>query len=370
MNTTRLVFVGGFLGAGKTTLLENISQRLGDKGHKVGLITNDQAPELVDTLFLAQNGKQVAEVSGSCFCCNFNGLSSAVRQLHEEAGTAVILAEPVGSCTDLSATILQPLKDQLGGKIVLSPLSVVVDARRLHNLFQGRSTGLHPNAEYIFCKQMEEADIIVINKIDQVDVKEQGGLREQVTRAYPRASCFFLSARTGEGVQDWLDAVMQRNDCGNHTVEVDYDRYAEGEAVLGWLNATVAIDGEMTDWKRFAASLMSVLGNRLDQKNAAVGHVKSIIVVGGAAPIIANLTGTKETLDVRGSSVMSTAAQLTINARAEMSPDELEELVRQALDSVCGKDFTLSTLVWQSLSPGRPNPTYRYAHVVPLTRSF
>jgi len=366
MKTTRILLVGGFLGAGKTTLLENISQRLIDCGHKVGLITNDQAPELVDTLFLAQNGKQVAEVSGSCFCCNFDGLFGAVRQLHEETQPEVILAEPVGSCTDLSATILQPLKEQLEKIFVLSPLSVVVDARRLSDLFQGLSTGLHPDAEYIFCKQMEEADIIVVNKIDRVDAGEVSGLREQLVRNYPRASCFFLSARTGEGVQDWLDAVMQRNDCGSHTVEVDYDRYAEGEAVLGWLNATVDIEGEVTDWKVFTASLMSELGNELDQKSVAVGHVKSILVAGGAAPIIANLTGKKDTLDVRGPSVVSAVARLTINARAEMSPDELEELVRQTLDSVCGKDFTVTTLVWQSLSPGRPNPTYRYAHVIPV----
>ena len=47
-----LVLVGGFLGAGKTSLLFEMAKRLNKQGKKVGLITNDQASELVDTSFL------------------------------------------------------------------------------------------------------------------------------------------------------------------------------------------------------------------------------------------------------------------------------------------------------------------------------
>ena len=46
--------------------------RLMNKGLRVGLITNDQAPELVDSELLKLSDLRVAEVSGSCFCCNFN----------------------------------------------------------------------------------------------------------------------------------------------------------------------------------------------------------------------------------------------------------------------------------------------------------
>ena len=59
MKQTRLILVGGFLGAGKTTLLWETAVRLMNKGLRVGLITNDQAPELVDSELL----KLVAVVS-------------------------------------------------------------------------------------------------------------------------------------------------------------------------------------------------------------------------------------------------------------------------------------------------------------------
>lgn len=81
MNPTRLILVGGFLGAGKTTLLWEAAQRIINSGQRVGLITNDQAPELVDTALLSRNDVKVAEVSGSCFCCNFDGLINAMKQV-------------------------------------------------------------------------------------------------------------------------------------------------------------------------------------------------------------------------------------------------------------------------------------------------
>jgi len=77
------------------------------RGKKVGLITNDQAPELVDSMLLINNGLRVEEVSGSCFCCNFNGFIGAVQHYNTDREVDFIIAEPVGSCTDLSATILQ-----------------------------------------------------------------------------------------------------------------------------------------------------------------------------------------------------------------------------------------------------------------------
>ena len=111
-NKTDLILVGGFLGAGKTSLLWEVAKRLNLKGRKVGLITNDQASELVDTSFLETNNDIVEEVSGSCFCCNFGGFAEAIAHLQEANNSDIILAEPVGSCTDLSATIMQPLKEK------------------------------------------------------------------------------------------------------------------------------------------------------------------------------------------------------------------------------------------------------------------
>ena len=167
MKPVRLLFVGGFLGAGKTTLLYKAAKELIASGKRVGLITNDQAPDLVDTRILRSHELAVSEVAGSCFCCNFNGLIEAARALSEGlAAVDVLLAEPVGSCTDLSATIVQPVKDRYGEMFSVGPLSVLIDPVRAMEVLQGGPCLLHPSAAYIYRKQIEEADRIVVNKSD------------------------------------------------------------------------------------------------------------------------------------------------------------------------------------------------------------
>jgi G3E family GTPase len=363
--TSRLITVGGFLGAGKTTLLWETAKRLTAGGIRVGLITNDQAPELVDTALLSRNGARVAEVSGSCFCCNFDGLLAAMSEVRAGADTDVILAEPVGSCTDLSATIIQPLKEHLRHELVIAPLSVMVDPVRLSDILDGGVADMHPSAAYIYRKQIEEADIIVISKTDLLTADEVEVLKTRLCKAYPKAAIFTVSMHTGEGLDAWLAGVTQGSEAGQHLAEVDYDIYAEGEAVLGWLNATITLRGDSTDWNAFAENLLKALSQRLDSIGASVGHLKLILKAGDGF-LMGNLTGKRETLSIRGSVACSSESQLTLNARVQMQPEALEAVVRDVIDSNCKDLITATPCAWRCLSPGRPNPTHRYDHVVKM----
>ncbi len=363
MKTTRLILVGGFLGAGKTTLLWETARKLVENGKRVGLVTNDQAPELVDTAFLSRGTVPVAEVAGSCFCCNFGGLLDAMSQVRKEAEADVIIAEPVGSCTDLSATILQPLKEHMKRELVCSPLSVLADPTRLESILAGGNGGLHPSAAYIFRKQLEESDIIIIGKTDLVDDEPLEDLKANTKAAFPQADIFLISGQTGKGTGEWLEQVMSREDAGRTVTEVDYDVYAEGEAVLGWLNATVLLRGENVDWNTFAQDFLSTLSRHFDTHQQSVGHVK-ILLSTGEDSLIANLTGDSTTLSRRGEVPPGAEARLTINARVEMTPEALETVVREKLDTAAGDALTTETLAWRCLSPGRPEPTHRYERVV------
>src|SRR5438552_11413232 len=99
----RYIMLGGFLGAGKTTAVARLAQWLTQKGVRVGLITNDQGGQLVDTLLLSSRGFPVEEIAGGCFCCRFNSLLEAGGRLTQHTRPDVFIAEPVGSCTDLVA---------------------------------------------------------------------------------------------------------------------------------------------------------------------------------------------------------------------------------------------------------------------------
>ncbi len=360
---TKLIIAGGFLGAGKTTLLWEAAQKLMSQGLRVGLITNDQAPELVDSELLSLNDLKVAEVSGSCFCCNFNGFTDAIQQICAEVAADVIIAEPVGSCADLSATIMQPLKQYWNRDLQIAPLSVLADPVRLDSILAGENAGLHPDAAYIYRKQLEESDIILINKADLLSDEKLEELKQHTAQTFPSATILAVSAIKGTGLDEWLSQVTTRQDAGKRLVEMDYDIYANGEAVLGWLNGTVHIHGESADWDVFTHTLLANLAARFDEDNLPVGHVK-VIAENGNKFIVGNLTGTAGTLTTRGAVGNSEEVKLIINARVETSPENLDQIVRQTLDALCTDIYTPEVLAWRYLQPGRPQPTHRFTEVV------
>ena len=128
--TARYIMIGGFLGAGKTTAVGRLARRLADAGRRVGLITNDQGRHLVDTAMLRSQGFATEEIPGGCFCCRFNSLVEAATRLTARSRPEVFIAEPVGSCTDLVATVTYPLRRLYGDAFTVAPVSVLVDPMR------------------------------------------------------------------------------------------------------------------------------------------------------------------------------------------------------------------------------------------------
>src|SRR5215813_2822224 len=188
MAKARYIMIGGFLGAGKTTAILQFARKLHDEGTRVGLITNDQSFGLVDTALLGSQGLPVEEITGGCFCCRFQSLMDAAGKLTEAAAPDVFIAEPVGSCTDLRAAVSYPLRRIYGESYDLAPLSVLVDpvrAARILGLDSGKA--FSEKVLYVYDKQLEEADIIVINKTDLIDAAGLERLRAALAARYPRA---------------------------------------------------------------------------------------------------------------------------------------------------------------------------------------
>jgi glycerol uptake facilitator protein len=366
MKPVRLLFVGGFLGAGKTTLLYNAAKELIASGKRVGLITNDQAPDLVDTRILQSHNLAVSEVAGSCFCCNFNGLIEAAGALSRgSAAVDVLLAEPVGSCTDLSATIVQPVKDRFGEVFSVGPLSVLIDPVRAMEVLQGGPCLLHPSAAYIYRKQIEEADRIVVNKSDLLSAAQRRELETLLEANFPGRKVGFISCQNGEGIKDWLGDALTETESGRRILDLDYDTYAEGEAVLGWLNGYFGLSSDADiDWKDFGGRYLKALQEAFARRRAPVGHVKLFLST-QTGTMTANLVSSKGPVAIRtqGELPAATAAEMTLNARVQMDPEKLQEACLDILRQVNGR-VSVRVLNLRSLSPGRPQPTYRYSETV------
>jgi len=362
----RVIFTGGFLGAGKTTALGAIARKLLQKGLTVGLVTNDQAANLVDTAIVKELGVPVAEVAGGCFCCRFSDLVDATEQVLAN-NPDVLLGEPVGSCTDLAATVVNPLKLFYGDIFRIAPFSVLVDPLRVRELVLRETPSRFPEeVAYIFRKQLEEADIIVLNKVDTLTPEEADKMVGALKELQPEKPILKVSALRGDGVDEWLQMLMSDAPAGSHILrDIDYDTYAKGEAVLGWLNATVRLVGSPNfNARQFAEALMRELQNAINSRNAEVAHLK-FLLTSGARNLRAHLTKADAEPTFVGELDEVEEATLVLNARVALSPEALGGMATQAvLKAAKSVNAEAEILSLQSFSPPYPRPPYRLSEPV------
>lgn len=358
----RFIMVGGFLGAGKTTTLARLARHYMDQGHKVGIVTNDQAQDLVDTNNLRSQGFDVGEVAGACFCCKFNDLIGTMDSLEASKTPDVILAEPVGSCTDLVATVVQPLKQLFHARFSIAPYAVILKPSQGRKILKNEpGTGFSPKAAYILEKQLEEADTILINRIDELSAAELQELEQLLAERYPDTPRLRVSAKTGQGFEAFSEFLSQEGDFGRRVLEIDYDVYAEGEAELGWLNSSVRLTAkEPFDLDQLLVDLIGRLKAALAAGNYEAAHLKAIGLWEGFFGV-ANLvsSGLEPELSLP-SRCQVREVDLVVNARVACDPDQLKTLVDQAIrDVAAARSATVTEGQTQSFRPGRPMPTHR-----------
>jgi G3E family GTPase len=366
MAKARYIMIGGFLGAGKTTAILQLAQKLHSEGTKVGLITNDQSFGLVDTALLTSQGLPVEEITGGCFCCRFQSLMDAAGKLTEAATPDVFIAEPVGSCTDLRAAVSYPLRRIYGDNYEIAPLSVLVDpirALRILGLDSGKA--FSEKVLYVYDKQLEEADIIVINKTDLLHAEQLEELRAALAAKYPKARVMAVSARTGDAVGAWHQQILDEEMDIREAPEVDYEIYAEGEALLGWLNAAARLSSaEPFDGNALLRKIAGEIQWRLTAGGGEIAHLKMTL-----APDEDNDLGVLNL--VRGDAKAESIHQLQediengdllINLRAEADPEILRDAV---LETLAGLTPAIDVKIdhTECFRPAKPTPTYRLATV-------
>ncbi|MHB1308925.1 MAG: GTP-binding protein [Limisphaerales bacterium] len=364
----RYIMMGGFLGAGKTTAVGRLARHLSGQGLRVGLITNDQGRNLVDTAMLRAQGFATEEIPGGCFCCRFNSLVDAAQRLTTATRPDVFIAEPVGSCTDLAATVTYPLRRLYGDDFLVAPVSVLVDPVRARRVF-GLEKGGNFSAKvlYIYLKQLEEADLAVISKCDLVDAARIESLRQAITARFPDKEILAVSVRQDTNLEPWFARLTSGEQSSRGTMNVDYQVYAEGEALLGWLNGTVQLRATNPfEADAFLQALAGEIQRRLRAQNVEVAHLKMTL-----SPE-ASLTGEIAAVNlVRNDFVPELSfqleepirsGQLIVNLRAEAAPEALGNAVRDALTAATRMVPTLQATLdhLEQFRPGKPIPTHRF----------
>jgi hypothetical protein len=250
----------------------------------------------------------------------------------------------------------------------LAPLSVLVDparAEQVLGLREGRK--FSEKVLYIWRKQVEESDLIVVAKDDLMDDARRGQLREALAREFPGKPIMAVSARTGAGLTEWFDWLETSEARLGDAMTVDYDTYADGEALLGWLNATADI---ATTDELDSGALLETLAKQMQRELAAseIAHLKMTFspddgLGGEVAALSLVRSDIVPELSLRLEDPVRNG-QLIVNCRAEADPAELRRALEAGLAALPGLFNGLtSTLVHaEQFRPGRPQPTHRLAH--------
>lgn len=264
-----VIVVGGFLGAGKTSLILTACSILKKRGVRCAVVTNDQSEELVDTRLIEQHSIAVSEVTGGCFCCRFSDLLSWFEELRGYAPD-VIFAEPVGSCIDIAATVLRPLHRDFE-LCRVAPFTVLVDPSRLAELAE---ENLNPDMAFLMRKQIQEADIVCLTKSDLYPEVPTDSF--VALDSLSGAATWRLSAKTGDGVEQWLDLILTSNSIsGSKVLDLDYERYAQAEAALAWLNLAMRFEAETPlSPASLVGPFIDDLGESLRAAEIPIAHLK------------------------------------------------------------------------------------------------
>lgn len=194
----RLVIVSGFLGSGKTTFLLGLIKRLlpEDGALDLVILENEVGEIGIDGAFLDREGLRVKELFSGCVCCQLAGdLVVSLRDIKSTLDPDCVFLEASGLARVRS--ILDTLDRYCGD---LGPVLVVslADAER-NDLYLEEPMPFVAN-------QLENADLVVINKTDTAGSDTVKALAHKLREMNPRAEIVGISALEGTG----LDPVAER----------------------------------------------------------------------------------------------------------------------------------------------------------------
>lgn len=199
--------LSGFLGAGKTTLLNHVLNNRA--GLRVAVIVNDMSEVNIDVSTVRSGGanlsrteERLVEMSNGCICCTLReDLLVEIARLADEGRFDYLLIESTGISEPLPVaetfTFIDEAGRTLGDIASLDTMVTVVDAQNFLKDYSTwdelRDRGIamseedERNVVDLLADQIEFANVLVINKCDQVSTEDVQQLQAILRRLNPGA---------------------------------------------------------------------------------------------------------------------------------------------------------------------------------------
>jgi len=180
----KLLIIAGFLGSGKTTLLLQVTKQLAAASQRIAIIENEMGEVGVDGEYLTLEGLHVQELLGGCICCTLAaGLLGTLEKVERLFQPDLVILEATGSARP--SDIIQNLRDYRANVDAIQIITLVDPSR--HEMLMEVMTPL-------VTAQIQAADIVAVNKIDQVEKETVQRTIESARALNSRASIVAISA--------------------------------------------------------------------------------------------------------------------------------------------------------------------------------
>ena len=201
-----VLLFGGFLGSGKTSIILQVARYLiegfstrqldSDKPFLV-IIENEVGETGIDDKILKAEGLNVRELIAGCICCTLNAeLTVCLNEIQEELSPQWVIIETTGMAfPDRIAEMIT----KYGKGIDSLKTIVVADAERWNDLSM-----IMPG---LIEEQIAKANIILLNKIDCLELEQVSEVEESIKRINSSALFYAISAHDEVGPQNWRKAV-------------------------------------------------------------------------------------------------------------------------------------------------------------------
>jgi G3E family GTPase len=207
----KILILGGFLGSGKTSVLLQLAEYLvsHEKEHhaevKVAIVENEIGAIGIDDKVLKQAGFKVNNLFSGCACCSLTGeLVTSIKEIKQELDPQWLIIEATGVA--YPGSIRKAILDGVG---LEAPIVVVADAKRWQRLVKAM--------RLLVSGQLEDASLVLLNKVDLVSTTERKAAEDSILQHRPMIEIIPISATEAINPAIWEKIVRERGDFNEHT---------------------------------------------------------------------------------------------------------------------------------------------------------
>ncbi len=331
---TRMLVLGGYLGAGKTTLAINLAKQLKERRDKsVSIIMNDQGDVLVDTEYSKDAGFDTRDIMGGCFCTNFDKFVSSARTLVTTGKPDVIIAEPIGTSTNIMSSVVAPMRSLHPDEFSIAPFTVVVDCVRALDILSVKEKRTEETVDIIPAHQIREAEIVILSKADLASKDQIAKIKEKVLEILPGVRIIESSSVDLRNIDEIMDIILSDELSTKAPTGEQNKGFAFEKAKLGWYSGTFDITPtDDVDMYSLETDLMK--GVAAEYGTKSIVHVKVLVESPEAAAKMSMVEETIQVDGIYGSRYIKTPGKLVLNARVVSPPKRLEDTMRKLIDEI------------------------------------